>query len=184
MKDEIKKFKENKKLKASLFFGFYFFFFLFLIIYIRKNNITPNSNQEANKTYDINYLMNNDFSYHIIINDNDKEIEYTGTKNNIDYNDYENKYILDIFNINQIIKNSKYIETKENVLSYETSNFLLGALMGKESLEGTSKIDVYVDEKGNLTKIIMDLSTFMNKDKYVITLNYEVGENNEQNNIS
>ncbi len=183
----------NKKLKAILFFGFYFIFFLFIFIYVKSNNITINSNynqesekvvEEKIKTYSINHLMDNNYSYHFVINDNDKEIIFNGTKDNIDYDEFDNKYFLDIYNDNQIIKNSKYIDTKDNVLSYEVSNFLLSALVNGSVLEGNSKVDVYVDGKGNLVKVILDLSSFMQKDKYLITLNYEVGDDVDKNNIS
>ena len=191
MKDKIKEFNDNKKLKAALFFGFYFFFFLFIAIYVRKNNITINSSVDDNKeevvveeikTYSISNLIDNDYSYEFIINDNNDDIYNLNNAENKD--EYQYKYFLDIYNVNQIIKNSKHIETKDLVLSYETSNFLLSALIDKTILEGVSTFNVTVDNKGNLIKVVMDLSSLMEKDKYIITLNYKVGDANEQNSIS
>ncbi len=181
--------KDNNKLKASLFFGFYFFFFLFLVIYIRNNNITFNNNDNKNnndsieenkviKKYSIDYL-DNDFEYEFIINDNDEVIKYKGTKNNIDYEDYEYKYFLNIYNINQIIKNSKFLSNENNILNYEISNVTLSELYDKEITDGISKINVYVNDNKNLEKVILDLSTFINKDKYIITLNYKVVDKSE-----
>lgn len=184
----IKKIKENKKIRASIFFGFYFFFFLFLVVYIKNNNLIDNSNKNIEnkieekkeiKEYSIKYLTDNNYKYHYIINDDSKVIEFNGTKETIDYNDYEYKYFLDIYNVNQIIKNSKYLGTENNTLNYDIENKTLCSLTDIEEISGISKISVNVSDNHNLEKVIMDLSTYMKKDKYIITLEYEVGEDND-----
>ncbi len=181
----INKIKENKKLKAALFFGFYFFFFLFLFTYIGNNNVSSKDNtdktieeKEEIKEYSIKYLTDNNYIYHFIIDDDNKITEYNGTKENIDYTEFDNKYFLDIFNINQLIKKSKYINTTDSTMNYEISNDDISSLINNEKMEGISKINVHVTN-GNLDKVILDLSSYMQKEKYLITLNYEVGEEDD-----
>ena len=177
----IKKIKENKKIKASIFFIFYFFFFLILSIYIKNNGVVPEKKEpvkEIVKTYSIDYLKDNNYNYEFII-DSDKKIKFNGTKTTIDYEDYPYKYFFDIYNINQIIKNSKYLNAEDNVLNYEVKNETLSLLSGIDYNDGLSKIKIYVNEKKDLEKVILDLASFFNKDEYTITLNYKVGENNE-----
>ena len=183
----INKIKENNKIKASIFFGFYFFFFLFLVVYIRNNNLMDNKNNnnenkeevEVIKEYSIKYLIDNNYKYHFTVNENDEIKEFNGTKDKIDYEDYANKYFLDIYNVNQLIKNSKYLSTEDNTLNYEISNITLSCLTDIEEVSGISKINVYVNDKHDLKKVILDLSSYMKKDKYIVTLEYEVGEDND-----
>ena len=53
----------------------------------------------------------------------DESITFEGTKDNIDYANYKNKYFLDIYNVNQLLKRSKYIDTIDGtVLKYELNN--------------------------------------------------------------
>ena len=187
MKKIIKKTHQNKRLKATLFFAFYFFFFLFLAIYIKNNNISvfqnnmkddkPSQNKVI-KNYNIDWLSNN-YKYQFIINDDGKEIVFKGEKDNIDYNDFENKYFLNLYNVNQIIKNSKHINSENNLLTYEVTNDNLNNLLNSKSNTGVNRIDVYVDDNTNLLKVIMDLSSYMQKEKYTITLSYQVGDSNE-----
>ena len=183
----INKVKENKKLKAALFFGFYFFFFLFIFICIGNSKMSSNKSDANKKTeesgeinrYSIKYLMDNDYKYTFSIEDNDTKIDFNGTKDIIDYKEFDNKYFLDIFNVNQMIKNSKYLNNDANTLNYEINNDVLSNLVGVQKVEGISKIIVYVKDNGDLYKVVLDLSSFMQKDKYLITLNYEVGEDDD-----
>ena len=181
----MKKIKDNNRLKASIFFGFYFFFFLFLLIYIKNNNVTfnrenssKNSENITIRNYSIDYLKD-DYEYEFVVNNNGVETRYKGTKNNIDYENFENKYFFNIYNINQIIKNGKFLNSENNVLNYEISNITLSSLCDIELVDGISKINVYVDNNRNLEKVIMDLSTLMKKEKYIISLDYKVGEKSE-----
>ena len=182
-----KDFYNNRNGKMILFFGFYLIFFIFLAFYIRgldnnKNREMPKEEENIKEeitTYDISHLINSDYSYNISILDNNETINFNGTKSNIDYGNYFNKYFLDIYNINQLLKKSKFIESKNLVLTYELSNNELNDILLTNKSDGTNKIDVLVNENSKVEKITMDLGKYMGKDKYVITINYQVGENNE-----
>ena len=183
----LKKIKENKRIKASIFFIFYFFFFLFIAMYVRKSGITVNNKVEENKvveketikTYSISNLINNNYQYNFIVEEDNNKINFIGTNDKRDYEEFTNKYFFDIANINQIIKNSKYINTINNELYYEVENRVLNLFTNSGEIEGTSKINVHIDEKGNLNQVILDLSSYMKVSKYLITLNYKVGDNSE-----
>ena len=183
--DKFKDFYNNRNGKMILFFGFYLIFFIFLGFYMKslKNNTTILNDQttveEKITTYDISNLINNDYSYNINIFDNDDIITFNGTKYNIDYGNYYNKYFLDIYNINQLLKKSKFIDSSGLVLSYELANKELNDILLTNKNDGTNKIDILVNKNGGVEKITMDLSKYMGKEKYEIIIIYKIGEQNE-----
>ena len=184
--DNFKEWYTERKGKYILFFGFYIIFFVFLAIMIRnadkKEPVEPPKEEEEEKqilTYDITNLINNDYNYEIVVNDNEELITFKGSKNNVDYGSFENKYFLDIYNINQLLKKSKYIEGQNGVITYELSNSELNELLITEKEEGTNKIYVYVNEKNEVGSIILDLSSYLGKVKYEINIKYIIGETNE-----
>ena len=181
--DKFKEFYNEKNGKIILFFGFYLIFFIFLGFYMKGLNNTPpdNTNKDEIKitSYTINNLVNSDYKYDIKILDNDESITFSGTKNNIDYANYENKYFLDIYNINQLLKRSKFIESNDYVLSYELNNKEINDLLLTTKDDGINKIDVIVNKNSAVNKIVMDLSNYMGKNTFQITINYNTGEENE-----
>ena len=184
--DNLKDWYVNRKGKYILFFGFYIVFFIFLGIYLRTDDNNKNNQikdneivEEEIKTYNITNLINNDYEYNIVINDNEEIITFNGTKSNIDYANYYNKYFLDIYNINQLIKKSKFIESKNYVLTYELSNSEINDILLTEKKDGINKIDVYVNKKTEVEKIVLDLTNYFEKDNYQINISYTVGDNNE-----
>ena len=182
--DKFKEFYNEKNGKAILFFGFYLVFFIFLGIYMRSmdnKEVIPEEIPQEEKitTYNISNLINNDYSYEIEIHDNEEIIKFNGTKLNIDYANYENKYFLDIYNLNQLLKKSKFISSEDYVLSYEIMNLDIDDLLVTETMEGVNKILVYVDKTGGIEKVFLDLSSYLQKDKYTIMINYSQGEKNE-----
>ena len=182
--DGFKTFYNDKKGKYILFFGFYLIFFIFLAFYIRSMNANlpkeePKETPVIITTYDISNLINNDYKYNIKINDDGEEVEFNGTKSNIDYANYSNKYFLDIYNINQLLKRSKQISSENNILTYELPNSEINDILLTNREEGINKIEVYVSNKGEIEKIDFDLSSYLNKEKYEIMINYTVGEKDE-----
>ena len=180
-----KDFYNNRHGKEILFFGFYLIFFIFLAIYLRgfDNNKTTTENEiEAEQiitSYNLSKLVNNDYKYNISIIDNEENITFTGIKSNVDYANYSNKYFLDIYNINQLLKKSKFIDSKDYILTYELNNSEINDILLTSKEEGINKIYVHVNNKTEVKKIVMDLSKYLEKDKYEITINYLVGEENE-----
>lgn len=188
--DGFKTFYNDKKGKYILFFGFYLIFFIFLAIYIRtirENKPVEKPKEEvASKitTYDISNLINNDYKYMIKIIDydenSDESITFEGTKNNIDYANYENKYFLDIYNVNQLLKKSKYIDTIDGtVLKYELNNSEINDILLTQKPEGINKIEVYVNEETKVQEIILDLSNYFGKEFFHIEMFYTEVDNNE-----
>lgn len=188
--DGFKTFYNDKKGKYILFFGFYLIFFIFLAIYIRtireNKPIEKPKEEVASKitTYDISNLINNDYKYMIKIIDydenSDESITFEGTKNNIDYANYKNKYFLDIYNVNQLLKRSKYIDTIDGtVLKYELNNSEINDILLTQKPEGINKIEVYVNEETKVQEIILDLSNYFEKEFFRIEMFYTEVENNE-----
>ena len=188
--DGFKTFYNDKKGKYILFFGFYLIFFIFLAIYIRtirENKPVEKPKEEvASKitTYDISNLINNDYKYMIKIIDydenSDESITFEGTKNNIDYANYKNKYFLDIYNVNQLLKRSKYIDTIDGtVLKYELNNSEINDILLTQKPEGINKIEVYVNEETKVQEIILDLSNYFEKEFFRIEMFYTEVDNNE-----
>jgi hypothetical protein len=185
--DKFKTFYNEKKGKYILFFGFYLIFFIFLAIYLRtvrannpKEEVKPaNEVVEKITTYDISNLTNNDYLYNIEILDNEEIITFTGKKSNVDYANYPNKYFLDIYNINQLLKRSKLINTENNVLTYELPNKEINDILLTNKPEAVNLINVYVNDKSEISKINLDLSKYMEKENYQIMIDYTVGDSNE-----
>ena len=185
--DNFKSWYKERKGKYILFFGFYFFFFIFLAIYMRainndkKNNPSKEEAVEKEKitTYSITNLISNDYNYEIVINDNEEIINYSGSKSNIDYANFSNRYFLDFYNINQLLKRSKFIDSKDYVLTYELSNKEINELLLTTKKDGKNKIEVYVNDDTEIERIVFDLSSYLEKDIYQIDIVYTIGENNE-----
>ena len=185
--DGFKTFYKEKNGKYILFFGFYFIFFIFLAFYLRSMNADKPQEEEKPKeevvekitTYNISNLTNNDFSYNILITDNEEIIRFEGKKSNVDYANYEYKYFLDIYNINQLLKRSKLVSSEDYILTYELENKEINDILLTSKNNGVNKIYVYVNKTGEINKIYFDLSNYLEKDIYEISINYVVGENNE-----
>ena len=110
----------------------------------------------------------------------DESITFEGTKNNIDYANYENKYFLDIYNVNQLLKRSKYIDTIDGtVLKYELNNSEINDILLTQKPEGINKIEVYVNEETKVQEIILDLSNYFEKEFFHIEMFYTEVDNNE-----
>lgn len=185
--DGFKKFYNEKKGKQILFLGFYLIFFIILAIYMRSFD-AKNPKEEKNDqgqieekitTYDISNLVNNDYSYTIEITTDEQTIEFNGSKSNIDYANYTNKYFLDIYNINQLLKRSKLINSENNILTYELENKEINDLLLTTKDDGVNKIDVYVNEQTEVTEIHLNLSNYLEKEIYQINIVYKIGEENE-----
>ena len=187
--DKFKVFYNEKNGKMILFFGFYLIFFIFLGIYIRniqsnkpENNTSENQVEEKITSYNMSNLINNDYSYNINITDGSDTLTFKGTKNNVDYANYPDKYFLDIYNINQLLKKSKFIDSENRVLSYEINSSELNDILLTNKPLGVNKIYVHVNKDAMVQKIVMDLTSYMEKE-FIITIDYSVGGENE-NNIS
>ena len=179
---KFKEFYQSKRGRAILFFGFYLIFFLVLTIAFKNANNMDNKNKvnNANKEseikentslYSMKNLLDNNFNYNIEVVDDDKIETFTGTKNNVDYNNFDNKYFFDIYNLNQLIKKSKFIKTEENVYYYVIDNNTLNSILNVEKENGINKINVYASNS-QVEKITLDLSEFMAKENYRITISY------------
>jgi hypothetical protein len=186
MMDNFKKWYKERKGKYILFFGFYLIFFIFFGIYMSSsNNNKPPKNEEKEttneiiKTYNLSHLINNNYRYTIEIIDNYETIYFNGTKNNVDYANYPNKYFLDIYNINQLLKRSDYVNSNSNILEYKLANKEINDILLTDKQDEYNKILVYVNDKSEVEKIVLDLSNYLEKEMYQITINYMVGESNE-----
>lgn len=185
--DNFKTFYNEKNGKMILFFGFYLIFFIFLGFYMRGLNNERKANETKNEpvvqekitSYDISGLVNSDYTYNINVYDNEDTINFTGTKDNIDYANYQYKYFFDIYNVNQLLKKSKFSGSEGYVLSYELDNSELNNILLTQKNDGTNKIDVMVNAKTEVRKITMDLSNYVEKEKYTIIITYTVGDENE-----
>ena len=90
-----------------------------------------------------------------------------------------NKYFLDIYNINQLLKKSKYIDSKDKVLSFELTNAEINDILLTNKPDGLNKIDVMVNDKKEVVKVNFDLTNYMEKNIYQINISYTLGEENE-----
>ena len=172
-KKEINAFKDfylNKGGKTIIFFGFYLIFFGTLAIMLNNNkSVVPSSDEVNSNTYSISKISS-DYNYEIEIQDNNEIIHYQGTKNNIDYENNENKYFFDLFNINQLVKKSKYLNNDDG-LNYELYNNQLNELFNTEKADGINKIKIITDSKGNLIGVNLDLSSYLEKE-YKVKIKY------------
>ena len=128
----IKAFYQTKIGKMTFFFGFYFFFFLFLAFFLKgnidnSNNTNNNGNSDnstvnenvnknpSNELFNTELLINDNYYYKYEVTGDEKCVTFEGRIN--DKNDlleeYAYNYFLNIYNIRQIIKNSKYLSREE-----------------------------------------------------------------------
>lgn len=205
--NKIKVFCQSKVGKMTLFFGFYFFFFLFLSFFLNanKNIDKPADNNNNNQVVDkennvqvtdlftINPIVDNNYFYSYTILENGNEINFTGQINdkNSLIEEYAYNYFLDIYNVRQLIKNSKYIsktDYSDNIVyQYELTNKTINELRGEElNNEGINKITVKVDSNLVVTDIELDLNNYMSNkfNEYKITLQYGKVANNEESNTN
>ena len=75
---------------------------------------------------------------------NNETISFNGTKSNIDYANYVNKYFLDIYNINQLLKRSKLAKSEKYVLTYELQNSEIDDILLTNSGDDYNEVFVYV----------------------------------------
>jgi hypothetical protein len=180
---KLKEFYQSKRGKSILFFGFYLIFFVLLIFYFQRiqekseSIKIPNNEHETAKVYTIKDLYNQDFTYEFIINDNGVITKFVGNQETIDYKDFEYQYFLSFININQLMKKSKMVSKNDNDVTYEITNDTLNELLETSRNTGVNVIKEQDREKGVV--ITLDLSSYMEKQGYVITLNYMVGDNSE-----
>lgn len=170
--DRFKDFYYKRNGKAILFFGFYLIFFLALILFLKKEEKVNVDENKVGKSLTINELVNlNDYEYSFEIKDEDNTLYYKGTKNNIDYHDFNYSYFFDPVNINQLVKKSKVKE--DNV--YEISNEIINSLLDTERESGNNTIMVHSNEE----RIVLDLDLheYMNKNVYLMSLSYQRSAN-------
>lgn len=201
--NKIKEYFSSKTVKATLFFGFYFFFFLFIALSFNKNFVNNNSNndknevkEESNQLFYTDHITDNDYTYRYIIYENNETITFSGSSQNInqELEDYSYKYFLNIYNLKQIIKNSKYlskIDSSDSVkYNYEIKTSELKELLEESidlEVDGLNNIFVYTNSSLDVTLIKIDLSDYMKShgyNKYVIELNYQEGVDNGENRIN
>ena len=183
MTKKIKEFYQSKRGKAILFFGFYFIFFLILAICLRNNQINSNENnkpveKQPSNYYNLNKIINSNYEYNFIVNDNNNVYHFHGTKKENDYDSFDNKYFFDLFNLNQLIKKSKLVKNENNLLTYELSNSTLNNLLMNNQEEGVNTIQVYVNDYSDVNRIVLDLKSFMQQEKYLLDLTFKVGDEN------
>ncbi len=172
----MKKLKENKTLKYSLFFGFYLIFFVMLFIRLKNDQIIKENDLKEQQELIINVdnpltnILNS--NYVITINDNLNIIKI----NKEDINSYDYYYFLDIYNVNKLIKKGKLINKNNNMINYEITNLELNNILGSNMEDGINKISINIDNN-KVINIILDLSNYFSKEVFTIT--YEVGDNNE-----
>ena len=191
----------------TLFFGFYFFFFLFLSFFLNANKnidksadnnnnnqvVDKENNSQVTDLFTINPIVDNNYFYNYTILENGNEINFTGQINDKNFliEEYAYNYFLDIYNVRQLIKNSKYIsktDYSDNIVyQYELTNKTINELRGEElNSEGTNKITVTVNSNLVVTDIELDLNNYMSNkfNEYKITLQYGKVANNEKSNTN
>ena len=186
---KLKEFYQSKRGKSICFFGFYLVFFLVLAIFLKQQrnvpqeepkkentNIISNNKSSNDSLFNISKIVNSNYEYLYKVNDNNEIITFQGTRLNVDYLNFANNYFFDIYNVNQLIKKSKFISNENNMLHYELTNSVLNELLLTDKIEGINTIDIYVNDNKEVEKIVMDLKNYFEKEKYEITLEYKVGE--------
>ncbi len=171
----MKKIKESKRLKAILFFGFYLIFFSILFLGWKEKNVSVKEKDNVSTSFNISTIANSNYQYHFLINDSGILKEYHGTKEEKDYLNEENNYFFDIYNLNQLIKKSKLISFIDNQINYEITNEELNYLLNTQKNDGINTIKV-LNNRDDYKNIEIDLSSYMAKEKYTISLIYKVGE--------
>ena len=171
----MKKIKNNKTLKYSLFFGFYLIFFITLFIFYQKSvtNKKIIDEQKELSIYEIvkesiNNYQDNQYSEEIILN-NAK----------VDYHE-ENEYIyfFDIYNLNKLIKNAKLSKKDDNTYFFKLGNKSLNNILETNKDDNLDN-DIILYIKDNLLiKTEYNLSNYYDKD-VKIEINYVKGGNDE-----
>ncbi len=157
---KLKEFYQSKRGKSICFFGFYLIFFLVLSFFLQnKSEVKTYDQKVITNTYSINKIASN--NYNIYINDNFFIRDFLSNEDN---------YFVDIYNVNKLIKKSKFLHRENNILNYELENSVLNELLNSEIKDNVNKIDVYVNNDNEVEKIILDLSNYFEKEKYEIIL--------------
>ncbi len=185
---KLKEFYQSKRGRSICFFGFYLVFFVVLAIYLKQqqnvvkeepkkeSTIISNNKSNNDSLFDIRKIVNSNYEYLYTVNDNNEIIKFQGKRLNVDYLNFANNYFFDIYNVNQLIKKSKFISNENNMLHYELTNSVLNELLLTNESEGLNIIDVYINDNKEVEKIVMDLKNYFEKEIYEITLEYKVGE--------
>ncbi len=177
----MKKMKNNKSLKYSLFFGFYLIFFIVLFI-LYKNNINKVEKIEDNQEISIyeivkdsiNKYHDDNYQYKITINDN--EI-LNGLIKEPSYKEHKYLYFFDLYNLNKLIKNSKLESKEDNKYHFILSNNELNEIFNSE--KEIKNNEIILDTKDNkLIKTRYDLSNYYDE-KVIIEIEYIKGDSNE-----
>ncbi len=177
--------KKTKKtispFKRNLFFGFYFFFFL--AIFLAYNYIDKKNTEERDKIYTIyktDMIENNICHYNYIINDQEKIIEYKGYTNDKehDYSKDEHYYLLDFYNVKQLIKNSKItlynlIDDNHGYYTLELNNQEIYKYYEGNNQDLINNIELYINSDYEVYEIKLDLSNYFGY-QYNIDMKYEV----------
>ena len=203
--NKFKEFRKDPKKRSISLIILYGIFFLFFIIYIRGNNSVNNIEQkeEVNNTENV---TNYEYSYEINVDDDIINVDGIFLDNkelfeidNIKYFIQDNKIFLNNQNeevslnyplihlnynslkkfINSFAYESK-TEYKDSNTKYEyniNNNEVAKFFEEDNNNDGLTNIIVYESEFIN--KIEINLSNYYNKNKYIITVNY-----NNINNIS
>ena len=204
--EKIKEFLQIKSVRTTLFFGFYFFFFLFLFLNFdidsldtNKNNSSNNQtqtgnqdnsqngnvNNQINSIWEFNTLIKDNYGYTYTINENGESIIFNGrvSEPNTLINNYQYNYFLNLYNINQITKKSKFINKnlfKDGYqFNYEISNKILGELLENSNVleDKQNTITIYTNSNMVINKIELELTNLMqelnNYNNYKIVLEYE-----------
>ena len=171
-----------KSLKYSLFFGFYLIFFIALFI-LYKNNVKEIEKQDnPQKEVSIYEILKDSIKeYHevnyqekIVINDNE---ELTILIDNPDYQENKYHYFFDLYNLNQLIKNSKLEKKEDNKYYFKITYKDLNDVLDTEN-EGNDNNIILEINNNKIIKTTYDLSTYYG-DKTIIEIEYIKGDKDE-----
>lgn len=182
--DKVKEFLQSKIGRHTIFFGFYLIFFILVLLLVKNLNTSFEEKNKKNENpsqvhYQIDCLNNNSYLYEYeIIYDNEK-IVFKGIKGDNDFREFPHAHFLNIYNLNQILKNAKIVETNTNMLMYEIGNQELNDLYQENEIinDNINTIKVFVDTNYCLKSFEMDLSNYIEDfSSYQIKGKYEVIE--------
>ena len=167
----MKRIKENKTLKYSLFFGFYLIFFIFLGVYLNRMNDKINSptQEEKNGEYSLTALMDN--SYQVEIREEEKSVVYNVSDLEAKSESYA--YFGNIYNLNQLIKKSRFVEEKDHILYFLLNNKELNALLNTEMEEKDNEIKLLVNDERIVKEISLSLDNYYGTAISIILKNSE-----------
>lgn len=154
----MKRIKENKTLKYSLFFGFYLIFFIFLGFYLNRmdNKINSQTQEEKTGEYSLTALMDN--SYQVEIKEAEKRIVYNASDLESRSDSYA--YFGNIYNVNQLIKKSRFVEEKDHTLYFLLNNKELNTLLNTEIEEKDNEIKLLVNDERVVKEISLSLDNY------------------------